>query len=635
MSASKRRFFVLVLGLLVLGACIQTSSEPEIVATRLVRPATATPIPEKVPPPPRFDLGRGAELFASSCAACHGAQGLGDGQTASAFACEMPKLALAAPDTDLNAWHAITSNGNQGDVTCLMPPWSGRLDPEEIWQVVAYASQLRYQPDAVARGQVLLAQAAIGDTPDYLRQTTWYVETTDAELDQALSENRLEGYSFPSPPSAAERADLIAALRSVIFSTGGEVAQASTPAAPIATEEAISPAQPNSTEEAVPPVSETFSVNGRVINGTAGALLPPTLPLILRIVGFDANGQPTELYRANGTMNVDGSFNFSDIPRFERAVIAIETDYAGVRQFSPQVVPAHEEGVNTLDITLTVYETTKDSAVLQIDYVETLIDAVTEEDASLIFQSYEIQNTSDRLYVGENGRTVRLPLPAEAVNPSVPADIGGLGRFQVVQEEGRFVLYDQQNVPPGRAGRISLQFNTAYTGDLTLSQTFAYDVARLGVYVSRTRGLELESEQLTEIQGGELNGVVYAGYGLAEGQTLPAGQPLTYRILDGEPLLLEEETASENNEGLAAFVRENSTLLLGLGALCLVAAGMFMVYDLQKRRLTLQAQSAQTRQDLIAQIAALDEAFEEAQISAETYEKERQALKERLRQTLS
>jgi hypothetical protein len=355
---------------------------------------------------------------------------------------------------------------------------------------------------------------------------------------------------------------------------------------------------------------------------------------ILRIVGFDANGQPTELYRANGTMNVDGRFDFSDIPRFERAVIAIETDYAGVRQFSPQVVPAHEEGVNTLDITLTVYETTNDSTVLQIDYVETLVDAVTEEGASLIFQSYEIQNTSDRLYVSENGRTIRLTLPAEAVNPSVPADIGGFRRFQVVQEEGRFVLYDQQNVPPGRAGRISLQFNTPYAGDLTLSQTFAYDVARLGVYVSRTRGLELESEQLSEIEGGELNGIVYAGYGLAEGQTLPAGRPLTYRIFDGKPLLLPEESDGEN-EGLAAFVRENSTLLLGLGALCLVAAGMFMVYDLQKRRLTLQAQSAETRQDLIAQIAALDEAFEAAQIPAEIYEKERQALKERLRQTLS
>jgi hypothetical protein len=76
-------------------------------------------------------------------------------------------------------------------------------------------------------------------------------------------------------------------------------------------------------------------------------------------------------------------------------------------------------------------------------------------------------------------------------------------------------------------------------------------------------------------------------------------------------------------------------LILGIGVLLIIGGGMFLFYDLQNKRLLLESgQMPPTivdEEDLIAAIAALDDAFEAGKISEVPYHNRRQALKDALR----
>ncbi|NJL94354.1 MAG: cytochrome c [Anaerolineae bacterium] len=132
---------------LALVGCIQTSSEPEIVRTRVVPTSVPTVLPTS------FDMNTGAASFAQNCAACHGPSGLGDGPAAAGFTCAMPALAQREPGVTPEEWFDITWNGQRSSDTCIMPPWNARLTQEETWDTVAYAYSLVYGPEAARAGR--------------------------------------------------------------------------------------------------------------------------------------------------------------------------------------------------------------------------------------------------------------------------------------------------------------------------------------------------------------------------------------------------------------------------------------------------------------------------------------------------
>ncbi len=90
------------------------------------------------------------------CAPCHGATGLGDGQQGSQLSVPVPGLGLpeiasaARPD----AWFSIVK---QGRIERFMPPFSGSLNDQQIWNVVAYAFTLSTRPEQIATGKTLFA----------------------------------------------------------------------------------------------------------------------------------------------------------------------------------------------------------------------------------------------------------------------------------------------------------------------------------------------------------------------------------------------------------------------------------------------------------------------------------------------
>jgi mono/diheme cytochrome c family protein len=185
--------------ILTLSACGGLAGEPPILRTVPLPTITPTPPPDLGRPPARVDLARGAQIFsdAQGCAQCHGLAGEWDGPSAAAFVCQ-PRL--ANPEnrgkTPL-AWFGLTTNGNNGAVTCLMPPWRARLDEQARWDVVSFAYSLRYTPEQIVRGgEIWEARCAAchgavgkGDSrvPD-LTEPALLIAKSDVALFQALTQ---------------------------------------------------------------------------------------------------------------------------------------------------------------------------------------------------------------------------------------------------------------------------------------------------------------------------------------------------------------------------------------------------------------------------------------------------------------
>lgn len=626
----------MLLALLV--GCIQTSSEPEIVATRIV---------EAPRPPATFDLQAGAATYAQWCVQCHGEQGRGDGPTAAAFSCPLPNFPERPANIILSDWFNTVQNGNgSSDTSCLMPPWNQRLNTEQMWDVSAYITSLVYDAELAATGQVLLESKTTTDTPFDFTNPRWQVDSSDAIILATMNGNQFEGYNLEGLTDEEKQAVLVY-IRSLNYAAFPvEIAAAQPDSTP----------QPNTTEEpsdavelAITPLplgtpevsdetstSETFTITGQVTHGTAGATVPADLTLTLRVVALNAEGAPEEVLNTQTTVSADGSYTFADVPRVERALASVETDYAGIRQFAPQFSPASVT-TDTFELAFPIYETTTDSSVVEISYMELLIDAVTAEQASLTYQTFEIANTSDKVLIaGESGRTLEFPLPADILSPQAEAVGNFEGRFEITETDSGYVVYDTAPLFPGGT-RIGFSYGKNYDGEMNLTVQNLYATQEVNVFVSATRGLEVESDQLSATENLEFNGISYAGYALADAQSLPANTPLTIRVFDGPNANRPEtaaNTSSSTDEEEQTFLQENVTLILGIGILLIVAGGMFMFYDLQKTRLVAARQGTPTRtskKDLIAEIAELDAAFEAGEIDEKTYQRERDSLKAALR----
>ena len=99
------------------------------------------------------DLGRGATLYESQCAACHGAMGRGDGPAAGDL--DPPPIAFTdtarARERSLFSLYQTISQGVQGT---SMTSFASLPDADR-WALAAYVGGLSYTPEVVARGEKL------------------------------------------------------------------------------------------------------------------------------------------------------------------------------------------------------------------------------------------------------------------------------------------------------------------------------------------------------------------------------------------------------------------------------------------------------------------------------------------------
>ncbi len=140
----------LIVGLLIGGCSLagDVTPPPALATAQMAAPAKA-PTPAPITPPnTQPDIAAGALIYAEKCAACHGPEGLGDGELADGLAFAPaplgdPEFAQAADPIE---WYRAVTIGN---LDRLMPGFVSLTD-QQRWDVVGYALSLGSQEVAAA-----------------------------------------------------------------------------------------------------------------------------------------------------------------------------------------------------------------------------------------------------------------------------------------------------------------------------------------------------------------------------------------------------------------------------------------------------------------------------------------------------
>jgi mono/diheme cytochrome c family protein len=577
--------------------------EPPIVST--LPPPTAT-IAERAFPLNAPDMALGAALYARHCTACHGVTGAGDGALV-----QSGEVQNAGNFRDAEAVRArtpleyftIITNGN---LERLMPPWRDALTEDERWAVALYSYTLHYADADLAGGRERF-EATYGDAlPAALTQER-LASLSDAALAQvfARGDSATDIAALPADASAAV-GDVAAYARTLAFAN----AQA------VGTIPAVN-AQPAETPEVT--AATSGRVRGQVVNGTAGAPIPPDLPITLFF--YDADLRESTL---TTTADADGAFVFANVPMstaFQYAAIATHND----RSFFNPPAPGSASG--TLDLNVTIYELTEDPAAITITGMVAQVTAIGE--SLEVTQLFTLRNTTDRAYgtaqTTPDGRPVSLtiPLPPGAIVVGFP---DGESRF-AVSADGTAVQ-DTAPVIPGSEHIVAVVYIIPYSGSAIIEQPLNHAVSGPVRILVRPESVTLTGERLPSTGVETVGQSQWNGYGGV--LAYAAGDVLRYELTGAAQSVGSRDTGVVTSNNLLPLI-----IVVIIGEIILVAA-LYLWWRGRRARRGSGADAGKAKDDpvlmdgLIRQIAELDAQHERGEIADEGYQRQRALLKARL-----
>jgi hypothetical protein len=307
------------------------------------------------------------------------------------------------------------------------------------------------------------------------------------------------------------------------------------------------------------------------------------------------------------------------------------------------------QGNATLDLPVTVYDQTTDPEAVRIDQVHFVVEFTGGQ--VQVSELFVFSNQETAVYVGEEGDpdrgTVKFSLPEAAENVTFQRAFQGVDSFvpatEVIETEDGWA--DTVPLRPGRSNTSLIAVYTLpYEDGLTFAHELHYNARNVSVILPDV-GVELEGEGWTSQGAQEAMGGSFISYAR---QDVPAGETLSL-TLSGEPTQL----ASPGGAGSAVAPRdENIELIIGAIALIVVLGAGVYVY--RTRQLQEEADeyiyedeydyddeygdeddgqlAADEEVDqLLQEIADLDEAYEAGEVEEAKYRAERQRLKEELK----
>lgn len=234
----------------------------------------------------------------------------------------------------------------------------------------------------------------------------------------------------------------------------------------------------------------TFTVQGRLDNGTAGASLPESLPVSLFAFTSDAIVGTWETQT-----DASGFFEVAGVPETAGAALALVVDYEEV-SYSARVTRA--EGQSRVTQDLTIYESVTLDPGLRFEQTAIVIGEDPARSGTLsINEIHSITNPTDRTFApradgpgGPAGLLVfGLPPDAAGLTPGL-----GLDASRIVQIGRGFASFVP--VTPGRM-EVSYSYRLGYAqSDLRIERTVRYPVDLFRVIAPRG-GPSVASEQLT------------------------------------------------------------------------------------------------------------------------------------------
>jgi hypothetical protein len=372
-------------------------------------------------------------------------------------------------------------------------------------------------------------------------------------------------------------------------------------------------------------------LEGQVVNGTeGGAEIGAGITVNLYVFG----GNLEEQLLSTET-DADGHFLFEGLDTSATLEYWVEADYQGV-PYGTEDLLQFADGGATLETTVIVYETTEDDSDVRLDLVHIFAESFGE--VLRISETHLFGSAGDRAYVGEEGaegqpETVFIPLPADAV---------GFALGEGIPEE-RFVDVDGglRDSEPVRPGTLMSEFRFSYhlvaTGKpISLERRFAYPVTNLTVLVAQP-GLSLTSGQVQSM-GSQL--IQDRQYEVFSGQSLEPDTPVELVFTPvagvGDSAGTGGMPGGEVPSSGSAGGSQSLLLWIGFGLALVTVAGA-VVFAATTRSTTASRTSDPgltsnpKARSLLADLADLEDAFEEGEVDEASYERQRAEIYAELR----
>ena len=354
-------------------------------------------------------------------------------------------------------------------------------------------------------------------------------------------------------------------------------------------------------------------IEGRVGNGTAGA--PPESVAGLEVTLYEVADGAAELM-ATTTSDGDGWFRFEGLATEPDRRYRFQLEYEGIVYGAVSGFPADD---TLLHVAATVYETTVSESNIAVDRHHVIVDFAAGR--ALFQELYIFNNTGDKIYVGQEGATLRFSLPDGAADVAF-SDAETAAHF--VETEGGLALV--RPVMPGQR-EVMYSYDLPYDGtDLTVSRRVIYPASSVDLLVANA-GVQAESPQM-----------VYQG--------LSGGEETAYlhfsaKDLPGDAVVELELSGSPQGAGGPALRRPSwsrglqesgPTMALAVGLL-----GALLPFALMRRGRRSEpsaegeVDATSQRGELLHIIADLDDAFVEGHLDEESYHQLRAKIKQRLR----
>jgi len=621
----KRLSIFLLLGAsLLLSACNLSLAEDVTPPPGYVAP---TPQPTLGPlyPASAPDLAKGAEIFVTECAPCHGSGGLGDGPMNEQLpvpvaAIGLPAVAQKSSPAD---WYAVVTQGNMAR---MMPPFSQKLSDQQRWDVVAYAMSLHGAPEMVAEGRALFEKTCADCDTRFFRSQESMADLSDDDLISLMLQGSEDFPAFGADLAKDELYAVAAYLRTLSVSesapTPTPAPVTATPASPDATP-ASAESYPNPIDNATPDANATpaAALAGLVrasITLPSGEL-PADLTVTLR--GYDHAADtsgPQETLTLTAVPNADGSLVFENVELPENRILLVETEYKSITYQSELTVI--EAGMTEITLApLTVYDTSSDLTSLVVSQGHIFLDVSAGQ--VQIIEFFGVNNPTQT--------SVLVPVTTDQMAlAGMPKGATSLG-FDAQQGQAMPVQAGEGFAMPPSEQEYGLVagYQMAYSDPLELSLPFVLAMPE-GSSLFVPVGVELKGQGLTDMGQQDIgNGTLYQVYQFGP---LEAGSNLTVEI-KGQP---KTEGAAEEPGG------SRQALVIGAGLLGLLLIGVGGWLYLRDRKQASDLDEDEEEQDgdefenansVLDALIALDDLHRGGKIPDEAYQKRRAELKEQFK----
>ncbi|MEN8241970.1 MAG: c-type cytochrome, partial [Chloroflexota bacterium] len=389
-----------------------------------VQPTQA--VVEEAAMPEGINLQAGANWYVEKCLDCHGPQGLGDGNQAGALGVLIPPIGvmeqayLASP----LEWFNVVRDGR---MALMMPPFSGSLSDQDIWDVLGYVYGLGTDPALLAEGEAIFGEtcAACHGAEGEGGAASGAPSLQDAERTTSLSLAEIahkiatgsgnEAHAFANQLDNDQQQAAALFVRSFLFGiidpelvVEEPVDQDSTDAGEAET--AVPGEDPAEVEEPISVVPGTGNVvSGNVVNKSGTGISEGLQVSLQGYLNYEL------VLDLTAPVAEDGSFVIEDV------VFEAETIYIAVVEYQDMFYPSDfymaEGGDEGVVFEVEIYDSTTDTSALEVSRMHIFFEWITPESVQVVHMVTVSNLGTETVFApGENEPVLEFSIPDQATN---------------------------------------------------------------------------------------------------------------------------------------------------------------------------------------------------------------------------